>query len=624
MSSRSSSDQGKLIESGDQAVQAEAQEALAASKREPETHAEQESGEQEKLLMGPHQLELAIAAGDLGMWDWNITTGAIYLDRGWSVILGYSPDEYDPNSRMWKRLIHPDDRRRVFKNLKRHLAGIIPSYESEYRIRAKSGEWKWVLDRGKIVERDSHDRPTRMVGIYFDITARKRVEEALHQSEERLRRMFETAEDCIYFKDAFLTYTEVNPAMCALLGRPAIRIIGHTDEELFGKAEAQIIEDSDRLVLAGQTIEQEHTKVLQGIETTFLEIKTPLRNSAGEVVGIFGISRDVTHRRQVEAAPKVGTYETRSPIMRSVLTAARAAAQTDSIVLLTGESGAGKDFVAHYIHGRSKRSHGPFFAINCAAISTELAESELFGYEPGAFTGARGAKKGLLELAEGGTILLNEIGELSPVVQSKLLTFLDTRQFNRVGGVKVCSVNARLIAATNQNLEQAVKQNRFRKDLFYRLEVISIEVPPLRERPEDIPLLVEQLLPTLAHNMGIDSPPEVTPDALKALEGYHWPGNVRELRNVLERALILCNRKAITVKDIAFGGRRPANDINKEWSMNIGFPKDQSLNDVVLSVKRRLVVEALERAGGRRKQAATLLGLTADALKHYMKIFDLY
>jgi len=580
--------------------------------------------EQQKMLAGRHQLELAIAAGDLGMWDWNITTGEIFLDRGWSVILGYSPEEYDPNSRMWKGLIHPDDRRRVFKNLKRHLAGIIPAYETEYRLRAKSGEWKWILDRGKIVERDSHDRPVRMVGIYFDITARKRVEEALHQSEERLRRMFAAAEDCIYFKDTFLTYAEVNPAMCTLLGLPAVKIIGHTDEEIFGKAEAEIIADSDRLVLAGQTVEQEHTRVVQGVETTFLEIKTPLRDSTGEVVGIFGISRDVTQRRHAEAVPGVGTYETRSPIMRSVLTAARAAAQTDSIVLLTGESGAGKDYIAHYIHGQSKRSHGPFFAINCAAIATELAESELFGYEPGAFTGARAAKKGLLELAEGGTILLNEIGELSPVVQSKLLTFLDTREFNRVGGVKVCSVNARLVAATNQDLEQAVRLNRFRQDLFYRLEVISIQVPPLRERAEDVPLLVSKMLPMLAHNLGLDSTPEVTPDALKALENYDWPGNGRELRNVLERALILSNRKAITAKDVAFGGKLRGNDVNREWSMNIGFPMDQSLNDVVLGVKRRLVVEALERTGGKRKRAAALLGLTADALKHYMKIFDLY
>ena len=203
--------------------------------------------------------------------------------------------------------------------------------------------------------------------------------------------------------------------------------------------------------------------------------------------------------------------------MRSTLRSARLAAQTDTIVLLTGESGAGKDHIARYIHDHSKRAHGPFFSINCAAVSPELAESELFGYESGAFTGSKGPKRGLLELAEGGTILLNEIGELSPSLQAKLLTFLDTRQFTRVGGVKLFTVNARLIAATNRNLEKEVKHNRFRQDLFYRLDVFSIEVPPLRQRTEDIPGLVGDMVADLSSKLGLDSVPQIDPKALKAL-----------------------------------------------------------------------------------------------------------
>ena len=589
-----------------------------------EMQVEQLKKSEHKILLSQQQLGLAMRAGDLGLWDWNIITGEMLYDQGRTAILGYPPEESRSDYRAWTELIHPEDKSRVVKTLERYIHGITAGYECEYRLRSKSGDWKWILDRGKIVERDVRGRPSRMVGIYFDVTLRKRVEAALRQNEERFRKMFETAEDCIYFKDGLLMYTEVNPAMASTLGIPASSIAGHTDEDLFGPAEAEIIAESDRLALSGQTVEQEHTRTVKGTKATFLDLKAPIRDSQGEVVGILGISRDMTHRRHVEEFPESPVLDSRSPRMRAALVAARAAARTDSIVLLTGESGVGKDYVAKYLHQQSKRAHGPFFSINCAAISPELAESELFGYESGAFTGASGSKKGLLELAEGGSILLNEIGELSPALQSKLLTFLDTRQFTRVGGVKMRSVNARLIAATNQNLEQEVKLNRFRKDLFYRLAVISIEVPPLRERIEDMALLVPQLLGSLAQQLGMDRVPDVSPDALKALESYSWPGNVRELRKVLERALILCDKKTISLKDMAVGGKSGPKGTDREWSVRVHFPERRPLNDVVSDLKRRLVVEALRRAGGRRKRAAALLGLSPDALKHYMKVFDLY
>jgi DNA-binding NtrC family response regulator len=306
-----------------------------------------------------------------------------------------------------------------------------------------------------------------------------------------------------------------------------------------------------------------------------------------------------------------------SEAMRSTLTKARFAAATDSVILLLGESGSGKDFLARYIHSHSKRDKGPFFSINCAALAHELAESELFGHEPGAFTGARGRKRGLLELAEGGTLLLNEIGELTLLLQSKLLTFLDSRTFTRVGGERMVSVNARLIAATHRDLKTEVAEGRFLNALFYRLDVFSIRVPPLRDRVEDIPVLVNELLDKLSTELDL---PEVfipDPKAVKALSTYHWPGNVRELRNVLERALILPDRDRFDIPV-------PQEDLTLEdWSWHLRFPSSANLYEIRDQVTQSLCEEALRRAQGNKKLAAGMLGISRFTFYRYMKYYDI-
>ena len=227
-------------------------------------------------------------------------------------------------------------------------------------------------------------------------------------------------------------------------------------------------------------------------------------NDSGEITGVCGICRDVTDLKKIQDRPKLDPHEYRSEAMKSVLDLATFAASGKSVILLLGESGVGKDYLAKYIHERSNYSSGPYFSINCAAVPSELAESELFGHEAGAFTGANRRKRGLLELAEGGTLLLNEIGELSPALQAKFLTFLDTRTFTRVGGQQEIRVNARILAATNRDLQYEISSGRFRADLYYRLNVLSIRVPPLRERTEDLPILVAQLLSTLAKDLQMD------------------------------------------------------------------------------------------------------------------------
>jgi len=449
--------------------------------------------------------------------------------------------------------------------------------------------------------------------LCVEVAERKRTEAALRESEERFRAVFEAAQECMYIKDRSLKYTLVNPAMEGLFQITAPDLIGKTDEELYGSEAGLHLREIDLRVLSGASIEDEHTRSINGVPRTFLETRVPLHNAAGDIVGLCGIARDITDRKKIEHFPAAKILYYPSAAMQRTLEKARLAASRGSIVLLLGESGSGKDYLARFIHDNSERSNGPFFTINAASVPPELADSELFGHESGAFTGARGRKRGLLELAEGGTLFLNEIGELSPSLQAKLLTFLDTRSFTRVGGEKSISVNARLITATNRDLEKDVTEGRFRRDLYYRINVLSIIVPPLRERSEDIPPLVQQLVSDLRKDIRLSAAPEFESKAIEALKAYDWPGNVRELRNVLERALILSGGGKIDAAALGLS------DSEKVWTFTTTFPRDRSLNDLAVDLKRSLVVEALRRTGGNRVAAASLLDISRNSLNHYIR-----
>jgi PAS domain S-box-containing protein len=451
-------------------------------------------------------------------------------------------------------------------------------------------------------------------GLRKEIAERARAQEALKDSEERLRAIFETATDCIFIKDRSLRYTLVNPYMENLLQIPGAEVVGLTDEDLFGSAAGAHLKEVDSRVLNGETIEEEHTRPVKGQQMTFLDIRSPMRDNVGEVVGICGISRNITERRTSPLVSQPATKAYPAPAMQSSLAAAMLAAQQDSIILLTGESGTGKDFLAKHIHSASRRASGPFYAINCAAISPELAESELFGHEPGAFTGADRQKKGRFELAEGGTLLLNEIGELPLPVQAKLLTFLDTMSFSRVGGGKNITVNTRLIAATNRDLEKEVAEARFRADLFYRLNVFSIHVPPLRDRMDDLPTLVQELIARLAAEMQLPPVPEVSPHIMTRLRDYNWPGNVRELRNVLERALILSGGGPLRTSHFGLGRRHSSDRGAASTSYD-----DRPLCEMLGEVERSLLEDALRRSGWNKAGAARMLGISRYALRRHMR-----
>lgn len=454
--------------------------------------------------------------------------------------------------------------------------------------------------------------------LRIEIDQRQRAEEGLRESEERFRAIFETAPDLIYIKDRSLRYTHVNPAMEGLFQMSESEIAGKSDKELYGIETGKHLERIDRRVLAGESVEEEMTRSVNGVPTTFLEVRVPLRSSDGEIIGLCGIARNITDRRRIipDAAEAVPEYPSKT--MRTTLARAMLIAAQDSTVLLLGESGTGKDYLARFIHDNSERRSGPFFAINCASVAPELAESELFGHEQGAFTGARQRKRGLLELAEGGTLFLNEVGELPLTLQAKLLTFLDTKSFNRVGGEKNVSVNARLITATNRDLEEEVKSRRFRQDLLYRLNVFSIRIPPLRDRREDIPHLVRQLVVQLQKDIRLSSQPVFGKDVLDALKESDWPGNVRELRNCLERALILSGGGRITLSHLGLE-RTDAT----QWTFYATFPQDRTLNDVARDLKRALVEEALRRSGGNTVRAAKLLGISRNSLNHYISSLEI-
>lgn len=321
----------------------------------------------------------------------------------------------------------------------------------------------------------------------------------------------------------------------------------------------------------------------------------------------------------------------RSSAMRETINLARRVAESEvSCVLLQGESGTGKDCLAKAIHYGSKRAHAPFVAINCAALPSNLIESELFGHEKGAFTDAKSRKEGLLEQADGGTILLDEISEMDINLQAKLLRVLEEGSLRRVGGLKDVPFTARVIAASNRDLRQETKEGRFRLDLYYRLAVINIEIPPLRQRGDDVLLLAEHCLSSFADRMGRPNIRGLSPEVARAFKLYDWPGNVRELRNVIERAIVLEDGEVISGKSLPEGilpdtGDGPGGSsprfgrlslINTDTLLNLP-PEGISLDQLETS----LLKQALAHSNGNQTRAAKLLGLTRDQFRYRWKKF---
>ena len=302
--------------------------------------------------------------------------------------------------------------------------------------------------------------------------------------------------------------------------------------------------------------------------------------------------------------------------MQGVFSTIQKVAETDLTVLIRGESGTGKELVAQALHNRSARKGRPFVAVNCAAISRELVESELFGHEKGAFTGADARRQGRFEAADGGTIFLDEIGDMAPETQAKVLRVLQERSFERVGGVKPIQVDVRVVAATHRNLEEDVENERFREDLYYRLKVVELELPPLRERPEDIPALAQRFLEEVTDRLGREKK-KIGEGALARLAQYSWPGNVRELQNVIEQATVLTTGDIIEEPDLRLSeGRsvaRPAEVVDPD------LPFSDAKKRAVETFERAFLLRALRENDGNISRAAESIGMVRQSLQQKIR-----
>ncbi len=312
-------------------------------------------------------------------------------------------------------------------------------------------------------------------------------------------------------------------------------------------------------------------------------------------------------RTEVQDKYRLGNIVGTSPVMQEVYKKVGRVAQTNATVLITGESGSGKELVAKIIHNNSLRRDGPFVKVNCGALPEGLLESELFGYEKGAFTGAVARKPGRFELADQGTIFFDEIGELSLALQVKLLGVLQEREFERVGGTETIKVDVRIIAATNRDLEAMVRNGLFREDLYYRLKVVPIHVPPLRERTEDIPLLIEYFLARFAAEAHRE-PPIITAEAVQLLRRYQWPGNVRELANVLERAVIMSSG--------VIGSQDLPGLATDSLPPRVVIPETGTLRDIMHQVEKQVIARTLKACGGNRGKTAQVLDISRRALQY--------
>jgi PAS domain S-box-containing protein len=433
-----------------------------------------------------------------------------------------------------------------------------------------------------------------------------------------LESVFDQLSDALVLYDPDFRITGVNRSAEKLFGMASEEMLGRHCQEIF---KCSLCEPGCGM-LAGlnQAPNAPHATVRlhtdNGLERLVVMRTSQMFDDSGALTGVVATIKDVTD----EAAPQKREVIAESPGMREVLNFVRRVAASEAVtILLEGENGTGKDLIAKTLHYQSLRQAEPFIAINCAAIPETLLESELFGYEKGAFTDARSQKRGIFELADKGTLFLDEIGEIPLMLQAKLLRVLEEQSFRRLGGLKDIKLDLRVIAATNKNLREAVKEGAFRQDLYFRLNVIQILIPPLRERPEDVVPMTRFFIDH--YNRKFKRNIEGVSDAsAKLLMSHDWPGNVRELRNAIERAMILEESSLITPASLPISIARPESTLAVVAPSGIELPIDGlSLEDN----ERSLLAKALEKTNGNQTQAARLLRITRDTLRYKMKKFNL-
>lgn len=449
-------------------------------------------------------------------------------------------------------------------------------------------------------------------------------------------KILENINETIYVVDENGIVTYCNKRAEDLYGIQRSDILGKHIEKFFPNALCL------QVLKTGQSYEYVEHRPREG---NFVLISSIPIREGDRLIGAVSIDQDITEVKRmsselqeaksrikyleyIEEMMKSGSGESgfekivyKSKQMYDLILLAKRVAESDASVMIMGESGTGKDLFAHAIHQESARRDGPYVVVDCSAIPPSLMESELFGYEPGAFTGAqRKGKAGKFEVADGGTVFLDEIGELPLEMQSKLLRVLEGREFYRVGGVKPIRVDIRIIAATNRDMGAMLKSGSFRQDLFYRLNVFSLNIPPLRERRDDIPILIDFYLKrySVINNKLID---RIAPEVMAMLLHYHWPGNVRELKNAIERLVILSEDNAITTGHLpriveTIGNGATATD---EGRMATEFQTLLSLEEAVIAAERQTILNALKAAGNNKAQTAKLLDIPRSTLYYKLQ-----
>jgi len=554
-------------------------------------------------------------------------------------ILGYTPEEI--LTKTYQEVTHPEDLETELAYARSLLAGEIQACSYEKRYVRKDGSAVWVNLTASLVRDEETGQPSYFVSIIEDIGTRKAAEEALSESEEFNRRIVESSSDCIKILDLEGRLLYISPRGQKLLGieDPGPYINGSWVELWPGEGRQSARAAIERAKADGVGAFQAFGPTVRGEPKWWDTIITPMTDARGRVTRLLAVSRDITELKRAEESLKSALEEVRllkdrleeenvylreeaklerhfgeivgrSDAVRRVLRKVEQVAPTGTTVLITGETGTGKELVARAIHSESPRRDRALINVNCAALSPSLIESELFGHEKGAFTGAVGRKVGRFELADKATIFLDEIGEIPLELQPKLLRVLQEGEFERLGSAHTVRADVRVIAATNRDLWKDVQAGRFRADLFYRLNVYPINVPPLRERREDITSLIEHFVGVFSKKMG----KEITllaPSTLESLRSYLWPGNVRELANVIERAVITSTGTILQISNIS-------------EMLPAGSP--QKLSKTLEEVEREHITAVVEAAGWKiegPEGAAKILGLPPSTLRARMKKLEI-
>ena len=475
--------------------------------------------------------------------------------------------------------VHPDDLPGFVAAFNRSMETGTP-FDFEPRLRRSDGTYRWFQSRGHPL-RDADGRVVRWYFLLTDIDDLKRAQMKLRQDEEEFRQIADASPQAIivFSADGRLLYANRFSLEYSGLSQEDFRG-GGWRERIYHPDDIENFNDERRKGLAlGAPFESELRILRADGQYRWSRIRyNPLLDHDGNVTRWYATRTDIDDRKRAEEQMKNENQALRDEIssasmfeeivglskaIKTVVQEVARVAPTDSTVLITGETGTGKELVARAIHKRSARSARPFVAVNCAAIPVSLIASELFGHERGAFTGALQRRQGKFELADGGTIFLDEVGELPSDTQVALLRVLQEREFERVGGSRPIRVDVRVIAATNRDLQAAIAERAFRSDLFYRLNVFPVEMPPLRERPTDIPLLVEYFVHRFSKRAG-KKITGISSNTLDLLQSYPWPGNIRELQNVIERAVIVSDGERLTVDSRWLAGRSTQSPASKQ------------------------------------------------------------